>query len=114
MNAYDFNDDYNTTDNEVHDWFSGSAPGDTLVYRKGPFLRLWASDKHISSGVWAIRRLYDDGQIELFQRRVGPKGFKTSDSIFEYVAVKNRTRKERFFEHTFEAYGLAKRSLVAA
>lgn len=76
------------TDNDVMDWFSTALAGAELVYfelelPKGS-TKHWALPKN--SAVVAVRRLYNEGLVDLYQRR--------EESGFSYIVFK-RLRCDR-------------------
>lgn len=65
----------------VNAWANAARPGDELIYARAGILPLHAH------GPLAARALYDEGRVELFQRRAGP-------GLFDYVA-RRRTQTNR-------------------
>lgn len=101
-----------TNAEQINKWFYSSEPGSVVTYKIGPVCGYYIGQRYVSSGVIAIRDLYDRGLVDLYQRRVTAKGFKRNDSEFAYIAVKRGKACDVPYEHSFDSYNLKSRGLV--
>ena len=105
-----------TTEQNVMEWFSSAKPGETLIYKEGCQLVQRGGRRgslSVSSGVIAVRRLYDLGMIDLFQRRTTAPGYKLNDSSFEYIAMRRAETAKIDPGDTFAKMGGTSPELVA-
>lgn len=98
-----------TTYRDVSSWFLSANAGDEFTYKEGPQLVLFGGrrgSKEVSTGTIEVRKLYDEGKVDLVQRRLTPPGFRADDSSFAYIAVKRENAASISRDHTFEYLGL--------
>ena len=67
----------------VAEWVTDARPNDKFIYHIGKAL-----PARPTKSIKEIRRLYNDGEICLVQRRIAP----APDGEFEYIAVRRRYR----------------------
>lgn len=72
-------------------WCASASPGERLVYHSSCSLALVGGGPVIQD----VRDLYDEGLIDLVQKR-------GSYGKFDYIAVKRRTRAKIPLEHSFK------------
>lgn len=73
-----------TSTNEFSDYLESGNPGDHFVYHVGGRLMGSNNPKDVPDVVWRVREAYNQGKIDLVQRRLS-RGLK---SKFAYCAVK--------------------------
>lgn len=104
-----------TTREQVEAWLSTAQPGDTITYKIGPQLVFSGGrlgSVKVSSGVIAIREMYDRGEVILFQRRLTAPGRRASDSMFAYTAIRRKTDAAIPREFMFVRAGLTDSTLI--
>lgn len=93
------------TNEQIDEWFNAALPGESIIYKIDKQLTESKSSNKVSSGTLAVRRLYDDGWVDLTQKRIGDK--------FEYIATKRIKRASISYTDTFEDAGLTSRRLLS-
>jgi hypothetical protein len=94
----------------LYDWVEKAQPGEKLIYA---VLDGCVSPREIDTSVLeTIRRaaqLHLNGEVELLQRRVGPKPSNGLVGRFEYLAVKRReiTPQRNIWHKAEEAWACA-------
>lgn len=73
---------------DLQRWFVSAIGGDAVIYIVEANIVNCKADV-----IKAVRKAYNDGLIELVQRRVSPKGL--GNAKYEYIAVKRRRVQPR-------------------
>ncbi|GLT02953.1 hypothetical protein GCM10007897_43840 [Sphingobium jiangsuense] len=71
-------------------WYTAASPGDRITYATARNVTL-----HPTQEVREARKLYDQGKVDLVQRRV--------TGGYEYIAVKRRVPAKVEYENSFAA-----------